>query len=95
MNAAEEAARLEREREVLGKLAQALIDRRLTAPAILFLESVKPLSFIASQALIFLGPLAEALLSYADYQILAEALESRENLEWMICKLEESQTDAA
>ena len=86
-----EAERREREREVLGKLAQALIARRMTAPAILFLESIKPLSFIASQALIFLGPIAEALLSYADYRVLAEALESRENLEWLIGKLEEGE----
>ncbi len=83
-----DAARREREREVLGKLAEALLARRLAAPAILFLESVKPLSFIASQALIFIGPIAEALLSYADYQALAEALESRENVEWLIAKLE-------
>jgi hypothetical protein len=87
-----EEERREREREVLGKLGELLIARRMAAPAILVLESVKPLSFIASQALIFLGPLAEALLPYRDYQVLAEALESRENVEWLIRRLEQGET---
>jgi hypothetical protein len=85
---AADAERTAREREVLDNAAQLLIERRLTAPAILFLESIKPLSFITSQALVFLGPLVQALLSFADYQVFAEAVESRENLEWLIQRLE-------
>ena len=83
--------RIAREREVLGRVAQALIERRLTAPAILFLESVKPLSFLASQALIFLGPMLEALLDRDDYRTFAEAMEDRANVEWLIQQMEDSQ----
>ena len=86
-----EEERIAREREVLGRVAQALIDRRLTAPAILFLESVKPLSFLASQALIFLGPMLETLLDRDDYRTFAEAMEDRANVEWLIQQLEDSQ----
>lgn len=84
-----EAQRREREREVLGRVAERLGALRLTAPAIFFLESIKPLSFVSSQALVFLGPTVQALFPWRDYQVLAEALESRENLEWLICRLEE------
>jgi hypothetical protein len=80
--------RLDRQRQVLQRVADKLVERRLEAPAILVLESVKPLSFIASQGLVFLGPLLQPLLSVRDYDTFAEALESRENLEWLISRLE-------
>ena len=86
-----ESEQQQREQEVLAKVAQALTDRRLTAPAILFLESVKPLSFLASQALVFLGPMAETLLPPVEYRTFTRAIESRKNLEWLIQRLEEAQ----
>ena len=79
--------RTDRQRQLLQTVADKLIQRRLEAPAILFLESVKPLSFIASQGLIVLGPLLQPLLSVKDYDLLTEALESRENVEWLIRRL--------
>ncbi|HEY3396915.1 MAG TPA: hypothetical protein VGM19_04575 [Armatimonadota bacterium] len=79
------------QRRVLAGVADQLIARRLGAPAIFFLESIKPLSFVASQALVFLGPILQALLSMKDYELLAESLEDRENLEWLICRLEEAE----
>lgn len=85
---ADDEARADRHRTVLGKVADHLIRRRLAAPAILLLESVKPLSFIASQGLVFLGPLLQPLLSVKDYDTFTEALESRENVEWLISRLE-------
>ena len=85
----DEQERTQRQREVLGKVADKLIERRMEAPAILLLESVKPLSFLASQGLVFLGPLLQALLSVKDYDLFTEALESRGNVEWLICRLEE------
>lgn len=87
----EEQAALREQRAVLQKVADRLLERRLEAPAILFLESVKPLSFLASQALVFLGPLLEPLLSVKDYATFTEALANRENVEWLIQRLEEGE----
>ena len=42
------------EEELLRKVAQKVVDRRMTVPAIIFLESVKPLSYIGSQVMVFL-----------------------------------------
>ena len=91
----DEQQRLERQREVLQKVADKLLERRMEAPAIMLLESVKPLSFIASQGLVFLGPLLQVLLSVKDYDTFAEALESRENVEWLIRRLEEGEESRA
>lgn len=88
MMATDEAQRLERQRAVLQTVADKLLERHLEAPAILMLESIKPLSFIASQGLVFMGPLLQAVLAVQDYDTFAEALENRENVEWLIQRLE-------
>jgi len=76
------------QRKVLARVLRAIVKRRLTALALFTLESLKPLSFIASQSLIVFGPLIRAVLSVADYDIFARAIENRDNIEWMIQQLE-------
>lgn len=78
----------DRQREVLGKVAQALVKRRLTAPAIFTLESMMPLSYVASQALVMLKPFVQGLIGIKDYEVFAAALEERENVEWLLRQLE-------
>jgi hypothetical protein len=80
-----------RQRDLLQTVADKLIARRLEAPAILFLESLKPLSFLTAQGLIVLGPLLQPLLSVKDYDLLTESLENRDNLEWLIRRLEDAE----
>ncbi len=76
------------QRKVLARVLRAIVKRRLTALALFTLESLKPLSFLASQALIVFGPLIRAVLSVADYDIFVRAIENRDNIEWMIQQLE-------
>ena len=78
-----------RQREVLEKVAVAIARRRMCAPAIFFFESNQPLSFLAGQALAFGEPLVRALLEIPEYDIFREAIEDRENLRWLIDRLEE------
>ncbi len=91
MASGDEAQEQAAQREVLQRVADVLVQRRLTAPAIMMLESVKPLSFIASQGLVVLGPLLQALLPVQDYDRFVAALESRENVEWLIRRLEQAE----
>ena len=76
------------QRKVLARVLRAIVKRRLTALALFTLESLKPLSFIASQSLIVFGPLIRAVLSVADYDVFVRAIEDRDNIEWMIQQLE-------
>ncbi len=61
----------------------------MTVPAIFFLESVKPLSFVGSQALHFFEPLVRAFFHVEDYERFALLMERRENLEALLVKIEE------
>lgn len=60
----------------------------MTVPAILFLESVKPLSFVGSQALYFFEPMVRALFSVPEYEQFAALVERRENIELLLVKIE-------
>ena len=77
------------EEAVLEKVARKVVDRRMAVPAIVFLESVKPLNFIGSQALVFFEPIVQTLFNLKDYDTFRQALEKRESIEILLLKIEE------
>ncbi len=78
----------EADRELLRQLALAIARRRMVAPAILFLESLRPLSYVGSQAMLFLRPFLTPLLNTERYDRLAEILERREGIEALVQAIE-------
>jgi len=69
-------------------MAEQVVARRMTVPAILFLESVKPVSFIGSQALYFFEPMVRAFFTVPEYERFAALLERRESLEDLLVRIE-------
>ena len=47
--------------DILSRVATWVVDRRMTVPAILFLESHRPLSFVGSQVMIAASPVVATL----------------------------------
>jgi phenylacetate-coenzyme A ligase PaaK-like adenylate-forming protein len=60
----------------------------MTVPAILLLESVKPLSFIGSQVLYFFEPMVRALFTIPEYERFAAMMERRDNIEALLVRIE-------
>jgi hypothetical protein len=83
-----EAERAERE-ALMDRFAAAVVERRMAAPAILFLESVKPVSFLGNQALVFFQPIVQSLFEVRSYDKIVAILEDRQNLEYILKKIEE------
>lgn len=81
-------ARKQGQREIMDRLAGKIVERRLAAPAILFLESIKPLSFLGNQALIFFQPIVQSIVNFKSYDEIAGILEDRQNLEYLLTKIE-------
>ncbi len=79
---------VEKQREILEKLAREIVERGLAVPAIFFLETVKPLSFLGTQAMVFFHPIVSAIFPSRIYGELTVILERRENVEWLICAIE-------
>lgn len=73
---------------VLDKLAKKAVERGMAVPAIIFLESIKPLNFIASQVMVFFEPVIQSIFNFKDYNTLRTALEKRESVEILLLKVE-------
>jgi hypothetical protein len=80
---------LAEKRETLDRLAVRIVERRLAAPAILFLESSKPLSFIGNQAMVFFQPIVQTIFNFKSYDDIMDLLEDRANIEYLLKKIEE------
>ncbi|MBN1423708.1 hypothetical protein JXA88_04045 [Candidatus Fermentibacteria bacterium] len=73
---------------LLSRLAKEIVDRSLTAPAMMFLESTKPLSFLGSQIMVFFSPFVKAFWDGASYDQLSALLEDRANIEILLQEME-------
>jgi hypothetical protein len=78
----------ERRAEIINKIARKTVDLRLTPIAIVLLESVKPLSFVGSQLMVFFQPIITAIFPFHQYEEVAAILEERENIELLIQTIE-------
>ena len=76
------------ERRIIEKTARLIVERRLAAPALFLLESMRPLSFVASQGLLFLQPIVEHILTVPEYQSFQRMLERRENIDRLVEQIE-------
>ncbi len=79
--------------DLIEKVATKVVAWRMSIPAIMVLESAKPLSFVASQALVFLEPLVQAFLNPREYRRFYEMLENRENVERLIQAIERKEEE--
>jgi hypothetical protein len=79
----------EEQAAILHRLAAKVIEWKMTVPAIMFLESVKPLNYIGAQALVFFEPFVQTLFNFKDYDTFREMMENRENVERLLLKIEE------
>lgn len=77
------------DRALLERLAARVVELRLEVPAVLTLESTRPLNLLAGQALIFFEPLVQALFRLPDYRRFALLVERREAMELLTTLIEE------
>jgi hypothetical protein len=78
----------EEELALLDRVAKAIVKRHMEAPAILLLESVKPLNYVGSQAMAFLEPIVRGLTTGDEYTLFRQILERRQGLELLLQKIE-------
>ena len=79
----------ERAKELIEKVATFFAERRMGAPALLFLESMRPLSFLGSQIMYFLAPFANVLFRGNEFEEFAAILNDRDNVQLLIQRIDE------
>ena len=82
------------EEALVERLAQAIVKRRLSVPAILLLESGKPLAFVGGQFLRLLEPGLRALVDRPEYGTFAGLVEDRDKVEALLQRIEALQAEA-
>ncbi|MCF6158354.1 MAG: hypothetical protein E3K32_07245 [wastewater metagenome] len=80
----------EQELALISKLVSIVQKRKLTVPALLFLESTQPLNYIGSQIMVFFRPFLTFIFSPREYDLLQDVVEKREGIEKIIEELEKS-----
>lgn len=83
------------QRAAVERICQAIVRRRLTVAALVFLESARPLNYVGSQALHFFTPFISVLADAGEYRHLAAFLEQRGSVEYLCQRLEELESYAA
>lgn len=88
VDTAEEAPRLE-ELELVNRVAREVVRRRLTTPALAFLEMARPLNFLGAQALHFFAPILTVLFDRREYEMFSHFLERRDAVDRLCSRIEE------
>ena len=76
------------DRALIERVAARIAELRLEVPALLTIESGRPLSLLASQTMLFFEPIVLALLRLSDYRRFARLVEDRGALEALSCAIE-------
>jgi hypothetical protein len=86
---------IERERAlvIIDKAARFIVERKLTPAAIMTIESLRPLNFIASQFMYMVAPFAEVFFSPKEYQELAVIIEDDEYIKILKNRIDELDTE--
>lgn len=79
----------EEDDRLLREVAAKVVRRGLATPAVLWLESLRPVSFLGSQAMHFLDPFVQVLGGGIAFGRLAAILEERRNLERLLEHIED------
>ena len=84
----------EEERAIVDRFCRIVVRRRMTLPAVTFLEMSRPLNRLAAQALYFFQPVASLALTGDDYNRFARFLEKSGSIDYLCRRIEELATDA-
>ena len=76
------------DRSVLTSVAAKIVRYGMSVPALFYLEMAKPLAFLGSQTMVFFGPFVTAFMNSEGYYQLAEVLEDRDNVEFLMEEIE-------
>lgn len=78
----------EEDRKLVDWIADQVVSRRMTAPAVFVLESVKPMNYVSSQLLVVLAPMLGVFIPKVTYDRLVGLLEKRPFIELLLRSVE-------
>ena len=74
--------------ELINKIADSVVRRRMAMPVVLLIESCKPINRIASQFMLVISPLLALFVSYDQIDDFSDMLQDRDCMEKLILEIE-------
>ena len=72
---------------IVEKVCREIIKRNLALPAIVTLETLRPLNYLGSQIMHFFHPIISSVLTIDGYTEFSSLLEKRESVDYLINKI--------
>jgi hypothetical protein len=77
------------QKQVAEAVCREIVRRRLATPALLFLETFRPLNYLGSQLMHFFQPIVNIVLDGEGYRHLSEFLENRASVDYLRRRIED------
>lgn len=81
------------QRALLEKMADKVVRLRMTVPAIMFLESMRPMNYVGSQVMVFFAPVVRGFFGLPDWDEVRLVLERRESIRYFLDLIEKMEGD--
>ena len=81
----------EEQARIIDGLCREIARRRLTTPALFYLEISRPLNYVGSQFLHFIRPILSVMLDTRSLELFASFLEKRGSVETLVARLESAE----
>ena len=78
---------------LIDRLAAFVVRRRMATPALMLLESGRPMNFLGSQFLVFLAPFVTMVFSLEEYRRFTDLLERRGSIDTIIERITEAENN--
>ena len=74
--------------QLIQSVARKIVARRMAAPAVMFIESFKPVNRIFSQIIMVVSPFASLFFSYKELDDFCDLLQDRRNVEKLTAEID-------
>ncbi|RLD12107.1 MAG: hypothetical protein DRI44_01850 [Chlamydiae bacterium] len=78
---------------LINKIAESIVRRRMAVPAVLLIESCKPINRIASQFMIVISPLLALFVSYEQIDSFCDMLQDKNCVEKLLREIKHKNND--
>jgi hypothetical protein len=82
------------EEQILERISDWIVKKRMSTPALFLLESFRPMNFIGSQFVVFCQPFLSMLFDPAGIETFTATMERRENVERLLILIERKDREA-
>ncbi len=83
----------EEQKVIVDKVCHEVVNRHLTLPATILLETFRPLNYIGSQIMHFFQPIISTVLSGKGYEDFSQFLEQRGSVDYLCRRINEIEDD--